>query len=110
LKRDTFNFSDLDSILQIVACAPTLAAARSLCENQNLRGSPGLVSAASAAVKLYERLPFLTAAAAHVDAEVLNLWQLTGLMSRRVYCYQSCFLFSVYRLQTCVLAWLNAKV
>lgn len=82
MKCDTFDLSDLESVAQIVASAPTAAAARSLCENHNLRVSPGLGSAASAAAKLYERLPFLTAAAAHVDAEVLNLWQLTGLMSR----------------------------
>jgi hypothetical protein len=82
LKCDTFDLSDSESIAQIISCAPTTAAARSLCENHNLRVSPGLGSAASAAAKLYERLPFLTAAAAHVDAEALNLWQLTGLMSR----------------------------
>lgn len=80
---DTTSCSDLQSIVEIMACAPTAAAARALLPgNQSGLDLPGMGDAASAALKLYERLPFLTAAAARVDAEALHLWRVTGLSSR----------------------------
>ncbi len=49
-------------------------------------------SAAAAAIKFYERLPFLSAAAAHVDAEALNLWKLSGLSARYYVDVMFCFI------------------
>ncbi len=82
---DTVDFSDLESVIQIISSAPTIAAARLLLqEHADILALHGLADAVEAALRLYDRLPFLSATAAHTDAEALHLWKVAGLNSRCV--------------------------
>jgi hypothetical protein len=85
--------------VRVFASAPTAAAASYLLEDKlkicNSTYGRSVKSAAAAAVQLYDRVPFVSAASAHIDAEALKLWRVTALSSRCVYVIvRCCFEFS----------------